>query len=828
MLVALVLLFCSFAHAADKQPLFNIAPGLLQPALERLAAQTGLQLLYDPIVLEGHVTRGVAGSMTPKKALAKLLENTDIAFSFTADDAAALFRKSKPELIPAVGDYDRPRTITISTDRSLADLYNSEMSVTATKVDESFLNVPLTSESVTAGVLRDLQVNRLEDALQYVSGAEIAPNGQSALGFILRGFPTYQYYLDGVRVSPDLHHDAFRDFANVERIDVVKGPASLLYGRTEPGGAINVITKQPLADRFLSVEQQAGSFGYERTALDAGGPVLGNPRLLYRFNGAYEAESSFRDIPGSHRVFFAPVVTWSSSQATSTTFYGEFLDSHDVHDSGLPIVGNRLPPVPVERSLEVGGEIHTKDYRIGIKGSHVFADGWTLRHHFDARWLSTPQTLQAALSDDGLDAARCTTVNCPVDRELVSMPESSGHTYFASVDALRDFSMWIIRDSLLVGADYFSSRGASRLIFRNDPSLATDLLQPSTAGINGSLLQDPDSSVLASTHEDWVGAYIQNQFQIGDSLHLLIGGRFDWVHERVDRDGMQKFREGLAFPPLPPGSINTFNYGQIDNLTAFKGRAGLLWHPLQTLSAYVNFSQNFGVNAGLFAGDGNVQLALPVEQSQEWETGLKLESPHGRMAATFAWFNLVKFNIATPVLSPALDNSSVEFVMNGAHNTGVEADFRGQLTSGLELLANYAYIHSRIENYLGRWPVGPPKNAELIGDAGDRMAGVPEHGGSLWASYHVDGGALRGLKLGFGAVARGNREGDNLNDYQLPAFVKFSTLAAYGWRAVDTNLEVQLNVDNLFGKRYFESLSGTRTVMPGMPRRFIATVRASF
>jgi len=828
MLVALVLLFCSFAHAADKQPLFNIAPGPLQPALERLAAQTGLQLLYDPVLLEGHVTRGVAGSMTPKKALAKLLENTDIAFSFTADDAVALFRKSKPEIIPAVGDYDRPRTITISTNRSLADLYNSEMSVTATKVDESFLNVPLTSESVTAGVLRDLQVNRLEDALQYVSGAEIAPNGQSALGFILRGFPTYQYYLDGVRVSPDLHHDAFRDFANVERIDVVKGPASLLYGRTEPGGAINVITKQPLADPFLSVEQQGGSFGYERTELDAGGPVLGNHSLLYRFNGAYEDENSFRDIPGSHRVFFAPVVTWNSSQATSTTFYGEFLDSHDVHDSGLPIVGDRLPPVPAERSLEVGGEIHTKDYRIGIKGSHVFADGWILRHHFDARWTTTPQTPQAALSDDGLDATRCMTGSCPVSRELVSIPESSGHTYFASVDALRDFSIWILRDSLLVGTDYFSSRGASRLTFRNDPSLATDSLQPSAGGINWSLLQDPDSSVLSSTQEDWIGAYVQNQLQVGNTLHLLIGGRFDAVHERINREGMQKFRDGLPFPIFPPGTINTFNYGQTDKLTAFKGRAGLLWHPLQTLSAYVNFSQNFGVSAGLFAGDGNLQLLLPAEQAQEWEAGLKLESPHGRLAATFAWFNLFKQNIATPVLSPALDNSSIEFLMNGAHNTGLEADFRGELAPGLQLLANYAYIHSRIENYVGQWIDGPPKNAELVGNLGDRMEGVPEHGGSLWASYHVDGGALRGLKLGFGGVARGNRKGDNLNDYQLPAFVKFSALAGYGWRAVDTNFEVQLNVDNLFDRRYFESLSGTRTVMPGMPRRFIATVRASF
>jgi iron complex outermembrane recepter protein len=824
MLVALALLACSFAHAAEKQPLFNIAPGPLQPALERLAAQSGLQLLYDPALLEGHVTHGLAGSMAPQAALAKLLADTDIAFNFTADDAVALFSKSKPLLIPAADDHDRPRTITISTNRSIADLYNSEMNVTATKVDESFLNIPLASESVTAGVLRDLQVNRLEDALQYVSGAEIAPNGQSALGFVLRGFPTYQYYLDGVRVSPDLHHDAFRDFADVERIDVVKGPASLLYGRTEPGGAINVITKQPLADPFLSVEQQGGNFGYERTEIDAGGPVLGNASLLYRFNGAYEDESSFRDIPGNHRIFFAPVVTWNASRATSTTLYGEFLDSHDVHDSGLPIVGNQLPPVPMERSLEVGGEIHTRDYRVGIKGSHVFADGWILRHHFDARWISTPQTPQAALSDDGLNAANCTTGSCPVNRELVSMPESRGHTYFASVDALRDFSIWIIRDSLLVGTDYFSSRAASRLIFRNDASLATDLLQPSSAQINWSLLQDPDSSVLSETHEDWVGVYIQNQFQIGDSLHLLIGGRFDEVHERINRDGMEKVPQ----VPFGPGADSTFNYGQLDNLTAFKGRAGLLWHPLQTLSAYVNYSQNFGVTAGLFAGDGNVRLLLPAEQSQEWETGLKVESPHGRMAATFAWFDLIKRNIATPVLSPALDNSSIGFVMNGAHNTGLEADFRGELTSGLQLLASYAYIQSRIENYQGQWADGPPKNAELVGDLGARMEGVPRHGGSLWASYHVDGGALRGLKLGFGSVARGNREGDNLNDYQLPAFVKFSALAAYGWRAVDTNFEVQLNVDNLFDRRYFESLSGTRTVMPGTPRRFIATVRASF
>jgi len=230
----------------------------------------------------------------------------------------------------------------------------------------------------------------------------------------------------------------------------------------------------------------------------------------------------------------------------------------------------------------------------------------------------------------------------------------------------------------------------------------------------------------------------------------------------------------------------------------------------------------------LFSGDGNAVLLLPAEVSKEWEVGLKLESPDGRMAGTLAWFNLAKKNVSTPVLSPALDNSSVSFNMDSALNEGLEVDFHGEIAPGLQLLASYAYIHSSIYNYLGQWLTGPPKNAELVGDLHDRLYGVPEHGGSLWASYHFGAGTLHGLKWGLGAVARSGREGDNLNDYRLPAFVKVDALAAYEWRAWDTHFEAQLNVDNLLHKRYFESVSGTRTAMPGMPRRFIATVRASF
>ncbi|MEA3181784.1 MAG: iron complex outerrane recepter protein [Gammaproteobacteria bacterium] len=828
-LLLLAALLISSANAAELRLTFNIAPGPLQPALDRLAEQTGLQLLYDPTVLEGRVTRGIAGAMPPKKALSELLANTDIAFNFTADDAVALFRKSAPAT-PAGGNaFERstqPRTVTISTNRSITDLYNSNMSMTATKVDESLLTIPLTSESLSQGVLRDLQVNRLEDALEYVSGTEVAPNGQSALGFLLRGFPTYQYYLDGVRVSPDLHHDGFRDLTNVERIEVVKGPASLLYGRTEPGGAINIITKQPLSEPHISLEQQVGSFRHQRTEIDAGGPVMADRTLLYRFNAAYEDQHTFRDLPANHRIFLAPVVTWNSSALTSTTLYAEYLDSHDFHDSGLPVIKGPnfgwgpLPAVPVGRSLESGGEIHTTDIRIGIKGSHVFADGWIIRHHLDARWVTSPQLPEAALSDDGLDSTGCTPARCPVNRELVSIPESHGHTYFASLDARRDFNFWGVRHSVLTGLDLFASNENTELLLRSDPSLAVDLFNPVPAPVPWTLLQNPESDLKTATSEEWVGLYVQEQMQIGDSLHVLLGARFDHVHENVDNSG---------FTPLPGISNTLVGDDQSNKVQALKGRAGVVWHPLQPLSLYANFSQNFGITAGLFeSGNAETQLLLPAELAQEWETGLKFESPQGRVSATLAWFNLYKRNISTPVLAPALDSSSISFLMHGARNEGLEADFRGEIFPGLQLLASYAYIDSRIIGGEGFGFGAVPKNAELVGSEGDRLSGVPRHGGSVWATYHLDGGALRGMKFGLGAIIRGDREGDNANDYRLASFTKVGALAAYSWRTVGTDFDVQLNVDNLFNARYFESLSGTHTVMPGAPRRWIATVRASF
>ncbi|HEY6921878.1 MAG TPA: TonB-dependent receptor plug domain-containing protein, partial [Steroidobacteraceae bacterium] len=394
------------AAAPPEKPLrIDLPAGSLQRALEQLADLARLQILYDPDLLHGQVTRGLHARLSPAAALAKLLASTDIDFEFTAADAVALHARPRSNSAPAALSPEaaaQVRTVTITADRNRELAANTQINVTSVKIDEPSLAVPVAATTLPQQFLRDRHAIRLEDIVEFVSGTETVPDGESSSGFEIRGFPTYQYYLDGVRVSPDLHHDGFRDFADVERVDILKGPASLLYGRTEPGGLINIITKRPLEAPMLALEQQIGSFDHERTQLDAGGPLSSGGSMLYRFNAAWQRSGSYRDIPANHRIFVAPVVTWRAADRTTLTGYLEYLNSYDPSDSGLPVIGDQAPHVASSRSLDEGGEIHTTDLRVGLEASHDFTDGWTTSAHLDARWLHAPQAPQIALAADGL------------------------------------------------------------------------------------------------------------------------------------------------------------------------------------------------------------------------------------------------------------------------------------------------------------------------------------------------------------------------------------------------------------------------------------------
>jgi iron complex outermembrane recepter protein len=259
---------------------------------------------------------------------------------------------------------------------------------------------------------------------------------------------------------------------------------------------------------------------------------------------------------------------------------------------------------------------------------------------------------------------------------------------------------------------------------------------------------------------------------------------------------------------------------------AVKQREGLVWRALPWLSLYAKFSENFGATPGLYVGaDGPTAIFLPQQSAQEWEVGFKVGLADDRIGGTLSFFDLTKQNIASALLEPALDPSGLLFLTGTARNRGLELDVHGEVLPGLQLLASYAHIDSRISNFRNG-SVG--NGTETIGGNGDRLFGVPRNGGSVWASYRFQDALLRGLKLGAGVIGRGAREGDNANDYALPGFLKWNTFASYGWRLGGTQLSAQVNIDNVFNRSYFESVSGTRTVMPGYPRRWLASLRVEF
>jgi len=253
-----------------------------------------------------------------------------------------------------------------------------------------------------------------------------------------------------------------------------------------------------------------------------------------------------------------------------------------------------------------------------------------------------------------------------------------------------------------------------------------------------------------------------------------------------------------------------------------------VWHPVPSLSFYALHTENFGASPGLYVGvDRYSGVSSPPQSATEWEAGVKFEPAGGRFAATVTAFDLMKENVTSMSLQPALNPSGRLSFTGIARNKGLELDLQGEILPHVHYLANFAYIDSRILNDYGT-PSTVFPDSEMVGTNGNRFFGVPRNGGSAWFSYEFSEGAVHGLKLGAGVIARGAREGDNANDYELPGFAKCNAFIAYGWRARETQWSFQLNVDNLFDARYFESLNGTRTVMPAYPRRWIASFRVQF
>lgn len=732
---------------------FNIPRQPLYSALNALAEQAKVQFIFTEEMVQGLSSPGVSGQLSTQEALKKVLEGSGLSYRVNSGNTITLEKKpvdssSAPDALPAVKVTGKAVD---STDPYNED-YRNPNSSAATKTDTPIMETPFSVKAVTQQVMEDQQVIQVEKAVENISG--VIRSGANSLQtdtFNIRGFDTGNgtgnTYRNGVIFPQDLSQNSTkRETANLERVEVLKGPASLLYGRSEPGGVVNYVTKQPLATPYYSLQQQFGSYDLYRTNADATGALNDEKNLLYRVNLAYENGKTYRDFTSTERTFFAPVLKWEISPQTRATFEIEYQNWDMNPSTTLPRVGGKLYPFKASTNFAGPNSIYNAGDRIlgGLNWSHDFNDNWVISQSFQVNSIDRKYAGGYTDTADATGNSAWRALFPGVD---------NAQTYFTNLNLTGKFKTGALKHTSLFGFDYFKlDNKLTEQTFNY--SSAFNVFRPN---YSGSFVPDtsPWGSFKRNSGIDWYGLYYQDQVELPFNLFALGGVRYDSSHD-VDHLSLSVANNDKVSP-----------------------RGGLLWRPIPELSVYGSYTENFGANNG-FDGEGK---SLSPQTAQQWEIGTKTELWDGRFSATLAYYDLKKQNIA-------VTRDWYSFTTIGAAETrGMEFDISGELLPGWKVIGGYSYMpfHKILQDVDG-------------GNAGKSLPLAPTNSGSLWNTYEFKSGDLKGLKFGAGVISASQRQGNPKNNYQLPGYATVNLLTSYSKNIGKAKITTQFNVDNLLDK----------------------------
>lgn len=825
-LLALTLPLASQADspAVSHNQRFNIAPQPLYSALNRLAEQSGVQFVYSAELVKGLDSPGVNGNYSLSAALTKLLAGSGLGYQLGKGNTVTLQNWLKPV---AATRADRPQSaadlptvkVTGKTEGYDDDPTNPRSksytvinSSTATKTDTPIFDTPVSVQVVPRAVMDDQKSTRLREVLENVSGVRMQPSLGYGNGFIIRGFHNARVYRNGLLSMRDGEPTEV-DTANLQSVEVLKGPAAVLFGRIEPGGLVNITTKKPLDTPYYSLEQQFGSYDLYRTQWDATGPVTQDKSVLYRFSGAYQNNNSFRDFVPTDRVMVNPSITWRPSDKTDIMLNVEGFDQDYRTDFGIPAIGNRPAPIPISRSLNDPNMplSHISKTHVNTEINHRINNDWAIHNRFLASfneahdYMANPAPAfgpaEDALLPDGT-----------LKRNIFGQTADT-EVYTTNLDLTGKFRLGLSQHDTLVGFDFFqASMNYHYFGEYNDANRALDIniynpwpsygIDP--ALISQTLANPPaccGTSNFAVFNNQWYGAYFQDHITLWDKLHILGGGRYDWAE--TSSSYMASFAAAEATIPSRKDE-------------GFSPRVGLLYQPIKQLGVYGNWTTSFGANNSP-ADNG---ATFDPQIGEQFEAGVKTQLFDDRLLATLAYYHLTKDNILVP------DNNTpnpFDKIANQQRSQGIELDVTGHVTDAFSLIGSYAFTDARVlKDYSGD-------------TAGNRLANVPEHSGSLWLKYDLNGyAALKGLSFGVGGVAAGEREGDFANSFQLPGYVRMDAFAAYRWNIQKTRVTAQFNIRNLLDKQYYEStdpesnITPRLGIAPGIPLMAVGSIKVEY
>ena len=686
---------------------------------------------------------------------------------------------------PAAATADALPTIEVS-DGAPGHGYHTEEAAGA-KTALPLRELPQSVRVMSRQTLDDLGATRLDDVLDYVGGVSRQNNfGGLWDNIAIRGLPGNENtgmatLLNGF--SSNRGFNAPRDLAGVERIEFLKGPAAALYGSSEPGGTLNIVSKKPLWKAAHSVEAYAGSNSLGRAALDTTGPISDN--LAYRLNVAVEDKGSFRDQVSAQRQVVAPAFTWKLSPNTVLEYTSEYLRHATPLDRGVVAVNNQLGAVPVSRFLgePADGGVTVTNQTHQLVLSHEWNADWRSRTGLSYRetGLKGYSTEASALQADGRTLRRQRRYRDFQSDDVALQAELQGTVRAGGLE-----------QEVLVGVESYRFHMDS-LMLRANPSASAPYAIDIFNRVYGQAQPTPGRNTDTYEKQRNTALYVQDTVKLGEQWRVMAGLRADNYDQSLQN------------------RITTTTTTQ--SPSAVSPRLGVSWLPSAGWTVYANAGKSFRPNTGSDAAG----KAFDPENARAFELGAKWESADQRLGATAALFDITKRNVLTsdPV------NSGYSVAAGEVRSRGLELDVAGRLTANWRLNASLVFNDVEItrDNSL---------------EVGGRLLNVPKVNGSVLAVYEDALANGQRYGVGGGVTYMGKRLGQARTQaeanagtaaFDLPSYTT-AKLLAY-WRLSPT-INLTLDVDNLFDKVHYTSSYSRVWVTPGALRTVTVGLQAKF
>lgn len=687
-------------------------------------------------------------------------------------------RPSRAARAPQTAPVASPSAGASTTERANGPVngFVATRSGTATKTDTPIIETPQSISVVTADQVKTQAAQTIGATLRYTAGVSGDVNGGSDTrfgGLQIRGFDTTLegLYLDGLRLPSTRYiHFLGLEPYGAERIEVLKGPSSVMFGGSGPGGIVNYVSKLPTATQFGEMSASGGSFNRYQGEFDVGGPANKDGTVLWRLTGMARDGDTQVDFARDSRVFIAPAVTFKPNEDTSITL----LANYQKEKTGwglqfLPASGTVFPSagrtIPVNRFVGEPGfnNFDTEQASVGYLFAHDINDVLTFRQNLRYSWMHNDSKTfyglgyanaadeAAGLLSRGGGASDSTLGSFAIDNQLQGK-----------------FVTGILSHTTLFGIDY-------RNTSFTDIGTSYD-----TGTINVFNPVYTNNWVRGATYDDYrvkqsqVGIYAQDQIRLG-RLSFQLGGRQDFATTSIDNH-------------LSSSTIST-------DASAFSGRAAVMYNFDNGVAPYFSYSESF---LPVLNADAAGNLLKP-ETAHQYEVGVKVQPVGINALITLAAFDLTRSNVVrfAPPTFAAVQTGEV-------NSRGIELEGAATLAAGFNVRAAYSYIDTEVT-----------KDPVNVGKA---LSTVPLNRFAIWSDYTMQGGPLAGVQIGGGVRYIGSSFGDDANTFKVSASTVLDALLAY----TNGNYRLALNVTNIADTRYVASCYSTSGCFYAEGRKAIA------